>query len=246
MQNNYSYFQSVVVLLFGVLVAAFAEAQDITPPTLTISSNSVVAGSNGSFDFTFTFLATDDQGIQEIEYRGKVNGKPLESWHSYPYYENYPFPVSVDCSYFRLDVRAKDTSGNYSAIDSREFRAPFSNGGTIPVELLPPLTFIPNAELSVTPAVLVNGKNASIILRKIVLLQDRKKDSVSKSSIVYQVTYKNLTRKETTKITSKKNVISLKNLSAGKYNLSYKAQLREKDKVISSTKSSPAAKFNIS
>jgi hypothetical protein len=209
--------------------------------------------------------AADDVGIEELEVRAKVNGKALDPWNSYPYYAEYPIVVSVDCDYFRFDIRAKDSSGNYSAPISREFRAPFIDGAAS--ELVPAsgvVPFKPNAQIEDPPEVTVKDRTATLKFvkfskpRKLVarsanqssnLKQERRiapRAKKDQTSITYQVVYKNLSEgAQLKKKTSKKNVIALSNLRPGNYASSYKAQLRKNYKVIASTKLSPPAQFQI-
>ena len=239
-----------LVLIFPAILSLPAFAQDTTSPSVEIVSAVVVPNKN-LFDFIFDIKAADDVAIEGLEFRGKVDGKPLEDWYSYPYFADFPFVATVDCDYFRLDIRSKDTSGNYSSIVSREFRAPF--GAENPKE--PSLTFSPNAEIVDPPAVSVRNNTATIILKKFSLPKRKSTKLITRaaklppkkptSSITYQVTFKNLSSGEAKKKTSKKNVLALKKLPPGQYSTSYKAELRKNNKVSASTKQSPEATFNI-
>lgn len=166
--------------------------------------------------------------------------------------------VTVDCKYFRFDIRAKDTSGNYSPPISREFRAPFSGSGNTPgvTPTLVPIPFVANSKLSNAPAVVVKNRTATLRLQEITLpikearvlrrMLAKVRAARNKESITYRLDCKNNTTRELKRLTSKKNVIALKNLSPGNYSANYKAELRTDNKVTATTKKSPAVKFSIS
>lgn len=128
----------------------------------------------------------------------------------------------------------------------------------------PPLPLSSSTSLNVPPSVSLSGKTAKFTFEKFsggiikksrhrlkfVTHSDYINSRSSSSKVQYAITYSREasgnTRKEVTKIISKKNTISLKGLKPGTYSSSYKAQVVKNDKVVSQSSSSPAQRFTVS
>jgi hypothetical protein len=250
--------------LFAVLPSA-AAAQDTVPPTITLKSVAVLP--NGSrFDFIFLVDAQDDVGLQGLEYRGQVNGGPLDPFRPFPYIPNYPIVPTVHCNSFRFDIRAVDLAGNVSETITKRFNAPYDVEGFGLVGNSPSLPFVADGPIQDPPAVLVRGDDALCVMPKFTaprkgrsnkvassqlaadgspIFELAKKKKASASAINYVVTFRNTSTNEVRKKTSKKNAIAFNNLPPGNYEGSYHVDLKKKNKVVGSTQESPAATFVI-
>lgn len=238
---------AVTFILFAPISTSVA--QDITPPTLTITSVEIEpAGQRDNFIFRLT--ASDDQSVSGLEYRARVNNNPFGSWVSYPYIAGYPLFFSVHCTSFGLEVRSVDTSGNYSSTARREFRKPFKTAAGTPIT--------PGFVIDNPPAVLVSGATATVIAQKFAPTRASRRAMArapfattgnarkkKKGTITYEVTVTNQSTQEIRKITSKRNVIAAKNLSSGVYTATYKAKFTKRKTIVAETLESPEAYFSV-
>lgn len=244
-QRLAGYLLSTVVLLFATQ-PALLRAQDVTPPSMTISGVDIQP--NGSrFDFLFDLNARDDIAIDYIQYRAHVNGNPFSPWYDYPYIPGYPLYFSVHCNTFSVQVRSVDTSGNLSATVNKDFRKPFKGSAGVPL--------INNIQLANPPAVFTNGTKLTVIMQKFSVPKkaSRKVFSVSKdidlvyaskakksrNAIVYETTLVNQQSNVVRRNNSKRNVLVLKNVAPGNYNVSYRARLVNGKTILAETTQSP-------
>lgn len=98
---------------------------DATPPEIEIADVEVTKLGTELYHFDFYFLATDNEEVSGIEFRGAVNRGALDAWKSWPYLgSDYPFPIGLQCWAFDFEVRAVDLAGNRSAPAKWSFTAP--------------------------------------------------------------------------------------------------------------------------
>lgn len=237
----------ILFILSIFLIPCSILAQDTIPPTISIPSTDI--NPNGKrFDFLLNLSAADDIAVAGLQYRAKVDGQGFSPWTDYPYIAGYPLFFSVQCSFFAVEVRAVDISGNFSDVAEKEFRQPFKSApGT-------PLT--PGFVIDLPPSVLQDGSTTTILLKKFavpkntgkalrILRVSAAKKKALKPAVVYQVGTTNLANQAVKKTLSKRNSLTLKNLPPGNYSVSYQAQVVKKKVILSSSTESPSAIFSI-
>ncbi len=245
--NNFKQITFLILLSCACFLPLKLAAQDTTPPTIVFASTDVVP--NGSRqDFIFNVIANDDIAISGLQYRARVNGHPFESFQSFPYVPGFPLVFSVQCNFFALEIRAVDTSGNFSATITKSFRAPFTGSpGT-------PLTdgFVIQDPPQVVQAA---NKKTTVIMKKF-----RAPKGIGKSAqavglraayaakkkpapkVIYETTFTNQGTQQISRYTTKRNILSTK-LAGGTYTVSYNARVQKGQTVLSQTAQSPEALF---
>lgn len=240
-------------LSLSLLSAAPSDAQDVTPPVIELRSNAVLQ--NGKiFDFIFSVEASDDAGLRGLEFRGKVDGRPLDDWMPFPYLPDSPIVIGVQCSTFRFDIRSVDLAGNVSNTITRVFRAPFTGPNSGLVTKAPQIAFVPGAPVADPPAVIVRDNDAIIVLKSFAVpgrkrvralelaATKRPKKPAAKPTIRYSVSLTDPSS-NSRRILSKKNALTVNNLAPGAYTTNYRVQLVRGRKILGETLDSPSATF---
>lgn len=237
-----------VAVLLAVLTSRDIHAQDTTPPTISITSVDVIPA--GAFsNFIINLVASDDQQIDRLEYRARVNGRPFSPWYPYTYVAGYPLYFGVHCTSFGVQVRTVDTAGNLSRTVAKEFHQPFREAKGTPIT--------PGFIIEDSPDVLVSGNKAIVIMQKFAA---PKKPAAAAAAPVgsraatprkrrgvttYEVSATDISSGQTRRATSKKNIFTFKKLPPGFYSTSYKARFTRNKVVLAETAESPAELFSI-
>jgi uncharacterized repeat protein (TIGR01451 family) len=114
-----------------------AWAADTSPPTLT-ASHTWIQKEGNFYRFNILLDPRDDQGIERLEVREKINATSIPdsmSWREavqdgvgsseVPWKPEEPLSLAFNCTSMILQVRAVDTSGNYSEVITRTYKSPF-------------------------------------------------------------------------------------------------------------------------
>lgn len=122
----------------------------------------------------------------------------------------------------------------------------------------PPPPLLTTTTLDVPPTIVLSGKTAKLTLESFAsipspliaaLSQDKVEATASTSKIQYSISYtrdaSEGSRKETKRLTSKRNSLSLKNLRSGTYSTNYRVQVVRNGKVTSQSNKSPTQRFTI-
>lgn len=273
MSNHISFVARTSYVIVGVLslflllslpVPETATAQDTTLPVALVNSIDVIESAGGKkVTIYFVPSATDDVQVATIEYRGKLNKNSFSPWSSIPYADQIVLQVNLTCTQgctsFASQFRAIDTAENVSPTITRSFKFPYS--GTPGTELTDqfPIQDPPTVSVVGTKAIIVlkrfiapKGSRSSSTLAAVDHAGDQvyrwvmaTKKKKPKSSVVYVSTVTNTITQEVRTLTSKKNVLTVKNLAPGSYTTSYKAQLIKKKVVVAESLISPPRTFSV-
>lgn len=102
---------------------------DTTAPTLMVN-RSWIEKSGTKFAFKLLVDARDNNGVQKVEHRFKINtttALPTTTppWTNSAWVRGQPIVITQACSSIVIEMRAVDAAGNVSAIERRIFKAPF-------------------------------------------------------------------------------------------------------------------------
>lgn len=125
------------LLALSLVFSTVALAADVTPPTLDIT-HTWIEKSGSSYKFNLLLDPQDETGIAGYQVRTKLNSTAAipasVSWSAtLPFLRDTPHSDVFSCTAIVYEVRAVDTSGNFSPVQRRTFQSPF------PVSLQPSL-----------------------------------------------------------------------------------------------------------
>lgn len=125
----------VVAAVVGFAISGWAA--DTTAPRLT-APHTWIQKESGFFRFNLLLDPQDDVGIERLEVREKINATTIPAnvpWREavqngigsseVPWKPEEPLKLEFNCTSMVLQVRAVDTSGNYSEVITRTYKSPF-------------------------------------------------------------------------------------------------------------------------
>ena len=223
-----------LVSLFFLPITAFA-AFDVTG---SWTGSSLAGGNTYANSFTIqqqgtVITGTQIAGVNQTCFlTGTITGNAI-SFHT----ECPTISYSSDASGF---TDGTNMTGTF--LDSQ------GTSGTFEAQKISVPVLTPDTKLTESPVVQVKAQTATFILKKFTQISLSKLRSISirakaqKLTLDYELT---IAGAEKRKITSKKNVLTAKNLKPGNYSSSYKITAYKDNKKAYSTKASPTARFSI-
>ncbi|HYF35985.1 MAG TPA: FG-GAP-like repeat-containing protein, partial [Prosthecobacter sp.] len=130
-------FYKTLVAAGMVAISLTGWAADTTTPSLG-ASHTWIQKEGSLLRFNLLLDPQDDQGIQRLEVREKINATTIPAnapWREavqngigsseVPWKPEQPLTLEFNCTSMVLQVRAVDTSGNYSEVITRTYKSPF-------------------------------------------------------------------------------------------------------------------------
>lgn len=131
MMNSLLAMKTLSLLAAFLTLSQLVHAVDTTPPTLEITHTWIEK--QGAYSRFKMFLDPQDETelpgqIGTIFFRSALNTSTIpasQPWQMMPWLRSEPFDIGFNCTSCVIELRVKDSAGNYSPVQKRTFSSPF-------------------------------------------------------------------------------------------------------------------------